>query len=862
MAPLPRIAKSWVLIVAIVLLFAAAATFGLHHAQKQRNGPDAILERADHLAWLGNWMQAAPLYKVAEALFIQQHLPAKALYAQVSQIPAVSETSSLSRQIALLSEDLASPAARDPETRLRILVIRGLLETNYDAGMARSTWSEVQELADQRHHYLLASRAMGEQGIAAFMLGDIAQAKREVMTAWIASRVLQDPYACMRYASVFGAGLVEMQRYQEALRPLNEAIRTADQNPGVAYPVIAVDAKIDALRSEGHFGEALALANTAIAHIDARQKGHAYQLLVSRGDVFASMQNWSGSLSDYRTALDDARQLGYWRGVTQVGGILAQTYERLGRLHEALHAIDEAIQANTAVPDELYFVPRDLAIKADILRKLGEVRTSDSLYREGMAVTGSLLANAPTRDVERMLLSELRDLYSGYFVSLCQRHDYATALEVIEEARGRIEDESLQHHVYLPPHPPTPSEEKLIQLNVALINTDNPEHRSELTDALFSTEMMLHTTALADTTATHPVCLSCLQKDLPQGQLLLEYVLASPASYVLAITHSAVRACQVPDRVQIEQHATQYRSELLGRKVDLPLANSLFHELLGPVDELRTNLHLVVVPDGALQLLPFAALADRGRYLTVSHPISVVPSATVFDILDHRNSAELPGRIPYLGVAAWTRSPWKSTPVLRAAAGLLLSNLAPLPKSESEVESIAGDLPGPNTLLLGDQATETNFKRLPPDRYAVIHLALHGYADRDDPDQSALIFAPQHNATDDGLLHIAEIRALHLNASLVTLSACDTGVGPVGEDGVDNLSNAFIDAGADSVVSTLWDLEDTDALHLMEVFYRDLAAREPKASALRDAQLSVLQSGLPPYYWASFELIGDGYRTI
>jgi CHAT domain-containing protein len=64
------------------------------------------------------------------------------------------------------------------------------------------------------------------------------------------------------------------------------------------------------------------------------------------------------------------------------------------------------------------------------------------------------------------------------------------------------------------------------------------------------------------------------------------------------------------------------------------------------------------------------------------------------------------------------------------------------------------------------------------------------------------------------------------------------------------------------VVSTLWDLEDTDAPHLMEVFYRGLASREPKASALRDAQLSVLQSGLPPYYWASFELIGDGYRTI
>src|ERR1700760_3587248 len=83
----------------------------------------------------------------------------------------------------------------------------------------------------------------------------------------------------------------------------------------------------------------------------------------------------------------------------------------------------------------------------------------------------------------------------------------------------------------------------------------------------------------------------------------------------------------------------------------------------------------------------------------------------------------------------------------------------------------------PNTVLLGPQATETNFKRLPLDRYNVIHLALHGYADPEFPDRSALIFAPETPSVNDGLLQVREIRRLRLDANLVTLSACDTGVG-------------------------------------------------------------------------------------
>ena len=163
---------------------------------------------------------------------------------------------------------------------------------------------------------------------------------------------------------------------------------------------------------------------------------------------------------------------------------------------------------------------------------------------------------------------------------------------------------------------------------------------------------------------------------------------------------------------------------------------------------------------------------------------------------------------------------------------------------------------------MGADATETRFKHLSLDSTEVIHLALHGYADLDYPDRSALIFAPDSSGSEDGLLQVREIRSLHLKAKLVTLSACNTGVGPVGEAGVANLVNAFIEAGADSVVSTLWELEDHATEHLMAMFYSQLAQHTRKVDALRTAQLDLLNQGLPPYFWASFQIVGDPNGTL
>ncbi|OJV39554.1 MAG: hypothetical protein BGO25_01750 [Acidobacteriales bacterium 59-55] len=834
------------------------------HVLRRRNpaSPEALLERADDMSWLNSWIAAEPLYRQAEIKFVQEHLLSKALYARVSEMPAHSESSmGIPAQIVTLTKDLKLPEARDPETRLRVLTILGMLEVNYDSGMARDTWTHVEDLALRRHHYLLASRAVGEQGIAAFLLGDMATAKKDVVKAWMVAKAV-DPGAHIRYASMYGTGLVELHKYKEALGPLNEAIRVAKDTPGAAYPTIAITAKIGALSGLGKNQDALALAGEEMQRVGSYHLvEHLADVYQTRASVYESMGNWDQAVSDYGQSARYARQVLHWRGLTQVDGLLAKAYLHQGKLEQALAAINEAIKANEHTPDELYFVPTNLAIKAEIMAKLGNIKSSNQLYEKSADMLDALLSKVPTPTVERQLLSDLSGVYSGYFASLSNQGRTADAFRVIERARGRVEAQALTHHEVIAPHDPNPLEQRLTKLNLALLDTDESSARGHILDAIYQAEQQLTPDSAEVDTAPKPVELGQLQRDLRPSELFVEYVLDSPQSYALAVTDRTVHRYTLPSKDILTQEVTQYRSEILRQKNDRALAQQLFNGLLGGIPELKDKQTLIVVPDGKLHLLPFSALSNGGHYVLTSHVVSVAPSGTVFHILRHRADQAGTDDLPYVGVAAWTTN--SSPPrkflasVLRAVSGPERKELIALPESRHEVETIAADLPKPNTILLGDDATETNFKRLPLGQYNVVHLALHGYVDPEFPDRSALLFAPEQQSTDDSLLQVREIRHLHLDANLVTLSACNTGLGPVGEEGVANIVNAFIEAGSRSVVSALWELEDHATTHLMTIFYEHLGRREEKAEALRQAQLEMLNSGSPPYYWAGFVLDGE-----
>jgi CHAT domain-containing protein len=858
-----RIAVSLTFRVAAGLLLALFLSVAGYYVLHWRNpdAPEALLKRADEMSWLNNWIAAAPLYRQAELQFAQKGQLSKALYARVSQMPALSESStSFPDQIALLRRDLELPQAQEPETRLRVLTILGMLEVNYDSEMARQTWSDVQSLAISQHHYLLASRAIGEQGIAAFLLGDIATAKKDVLKAWMVAKVV-DPAAHIRYASLYGTGLVELHKYKEAMGPLDEAIRVASKTPGAAYPTIATSAKIEALSGLGENKQALALAAEEIQRASSYHlSGHLYELYQTRAGVYVRMGQWDEAASDFAQAVQYAKQLSNWRGLTQVDGSLAEAYLHQGALQPALASIDEAIEANKNIPDELYFAPKNLATKAEIMARLGNTKASNALYEKSADLLDALLSKVPTPTIERQLLSDLSVVYAGYFVSLSDQGKLGDAFRVIERARGRVEAKALAHHEVIVPHEPAPAEQQLTKLNVELLDTDDGAVREQILGAIYTTEQQLDNGLRADEPAPKPISLIQLQHDLRAPEIVVEYVLANPHSYALAITQSSVQAYLLPSRYALEPEVKRYRGELMGKKTDQSRGQQLFDWLVGEIPEFKEKRALIVVPDGDLHLLPFSALVNQGQYILASHLVTVIPSGTVLHILRHRADQVSHGSLPYVGVAAWTSKPPATTllaAVRRAVTGPTKRELVALPESQYEVETIAADLPKPSTVLLGARATETNFKQLPLDQYNVIHLALHGYVDPEYPDRSALVFSPDPPHTDDGLLQVREIRGLRFNASLVTLSACDTGVGPVGEEGAANIVNAFIEAGAQSVVSTLWELEDHATAHLMTEFYADLSHREEKAEALREAQLEILNSGAPPFYWAGFVLDGE-----
>jgi len=250
-----------------------------------------------------------------------------------------------------------------------------------------------------------------------------------------------------------------MGRYAESLKPLDEAIDIAAAHPEVAYPTLAFSTKIDALVGLRRYGDALQLANDCLNNLKQTPfDGQKTQVLLSRGTIEAKLGNLSAAIADMQTALGLANHMHNFRGLTDVGGTLAQTYFDSGRLHEALDAINAAIEANTNIPNELYLAPANLALKAKILDKMGNSQAAEGFFRKSTTLVDAMIRRASTVSMERQLLAEMSDIYSAYFASLCRQNRFEDALQALERVRGRLEAEALEHHSAQPLRAPTPQE--------------------------------------------------------------------------------------------------------------------------------------------------------------------------------------------------------------------------------------------------------------------------------------------------------------------------------------------------------------------------------------------------------------------
>ncbi len=412
---------------------------------------------------------------------------------------------------------------------------------------------------------------------------------------------------------------------------------------------------------------------------------------------------------------------------------------------------------------------------------------------------------------------------------------------------------------------------------------------------------------------SHPVTLEAVQSAIPEGAALVEFALYHPtdgqagkerppryAAYVLARQGEA-RWMDLGEAESIDRAVGAWRQALrdpdrtdvkrLARAVDAKVMQPV-RTLLGP------SRQLLISPDGALNLIPFAALFDEGSsYLVERYTITYLTSGRdLLRLQVPRKSKRLPVVVadPAFGEPA-TLAPSDVAGAQNAQSGGGKGGRArvdysrvffgPLPGVGDEVRSLRQLLPQA-TFLLKEQATEAAVKRVSGP--SILHIATHGFflqdarrerddtraagqgreatrlgkwaADVDNPLlRSGLALAGANQVgegSDDGLLTALEVAGLDLwGTKLVVLSACDTGVGEVRNgDGVYGLRRALVLAGAESQTMSLWPVSDRSTRDLMIGYYKGLMRGEGRGEALRQVQLQMLRSKSHnhPYYWASF----------
>ncbi|MDR3322997.1 MAG: CHAT domain-containing protein [Zoogloeaceae bacterium] len=342
--------------------------------------------------------------------------------------------------------------------------------------------------------------------------------------------------------------------------------------------------------------------------------------------------------------------------------------------------------------------------------------------------------------------------------------------------------------------------------------------------------------ALASLVTVGVMSLDELQQFIGDNEVLLEYFAFGNTLYGLALSRQERLLLRLEnDTLEADIRALRKEVEDLAA---YPSARSqrLYRQLVAPFEKVVGEHDILIVPHGALHYLPFAALHDGRASLIAGHDLRFLPSVSTQKYLRPPRKVALDNMLlfgnPDLGNSEFD-----------------------LPSAEDEANVIA-KLVGNAQVLTRQRASETAF-RAEARRYPYIHIASHGEFNADNALDSRLLLAA--DGEHDGLLTVRELYETTLDAELVTLSACETGLSQTlsGDDLV-GLTRGFMYAGSSNIVASLWQVDDEATSRLMQDFYRYLKAGLSKRAALRKAQLGLLKDYPEPVFWAAFYLTGNG----
>ncbi len=695
---------------------------------------------------------------------------------------------------------------------------------------ANNAWFQAryQDAFDlQRQAYALAREngwdlgqviSLNTSGLTWWTLGDHDRALRELERALGLARELavrDDEVA----TTLNNIGLVyrEMGRFDEALATLEQALamdRKLQSRWAVAYDLRNLG--LTHLR-RGDPARALPLLREAAAEAGAiGDRVNEAKAWLALGEALAASAQGAGAgeaEGAFRQALELARSMALqeveWRALHG----LARLERAAGRLDRARDLLSQGVEVVEGMR---------AAIKLEQLR--------DGFLTDKVAVYQDLVGVLVALGDESVAFAVAERSRSRNFIDLLGNQRLTL--------RGAVDQELYDRELALKAR----MDEQRSLLAVAATEEERAAYEEALRrvqdehrDLLL--EMQARNPELASLVSVQPLDAADVQKILEPGVALLAYYLVEDEVLCWVVRSDRLTLVRTPARrAELEEAIFDYR-RLIQNLEPLEVASrSLYDRLVAPavpaLDGVRT---LGVIPHGSLHYLAFATLAGPRDYLADRFPLFYLPSASVL-----RYTLERRGRAENRRVLA-IGNPDLGTVSLE------------LPFAEQEVGAIRWRFPEV-TVLTGEKATES-WVTQHLGEFGIIHLASHGEFDPVNPLFSALKLAKDPEK--DGDLQASEVFALEINADLVVLSACQTGLGKVTQgDDVVGLNRAFFYAGTHAVVSSLWRVSDVSTALLMKHFYREHAGRSP-AESLRAAMLHVKNRYPHPGYWGAFTLSGD-----
>ena len=409
-----------------------------------------------------------------------------------------------------------------------------------------------------------------------------------------------------------------------------------------------------------------------------------------------------------------------------------------------------------------------------------------------------------------------------------------------------------------------------------------------------------------------PLKLQDIQKELGHDDVLLEISLGDERSHLWMVTPGSFQYFQLPDRRTIEDLSLEVYKSITSRqqrdgqsdtatpieeadKLFLQKAPQLSWMLFGQIATELGNRRLLLVTEGALQLVPFGALPVPDtpveanappKWLILDHEIVQSPSIATLRAIratenKNRDAADKIAAViadpvfttsdtrvqnsslaPAVASAAVDEERPQSTQ--RALESLRSGGSARLIHSSEEADAIAKAAPRGTTMIArGFEATRETAMNAHLGEYQIVHFATHGFLDSEHPELSGIVLTmvDKNGVEKNGMMPLHDIYNMELSAELTVLSACQTALGKdIKGEGFVGLTHSFISAGSKSVVASLWKVDDRATAALMEDFYQSMLQKGMSpAAALRAAKLKVMQDKRwhNPYYWAGFVVQGE-----